>query len=185
MVVIAVRWRARGGRSGGRAGGRRAGRGFLGSGWTRTAGCSLKSRWVRLGHEASAWLRIAWGPQWSPSDRLRPPATGGLVGGLDLVLTPDQASLIRGRIFNRAKKAQGGTGANQYTEQKRQSDALPPSQKTSSRLATDLGVSPRTVERDGAFASAVDKLRDVAPDLEADIARGEAPPRKTRKTSSK
>ena len=111
-------------------------------------------------------------------------ARSRLVGGLDLVLTPDQASLIRGRIYNRAKKAQGGDSGNQYTEPKRHSDALAPPQKTSERLADDLGVSPRTVERDGVFASAVDRLRDVAPELETDIARGEAPPRKTRKTSS-
>ena len=75
-------------------------------------------------------------------------ARSRLVGGLDLVLTPDQASLIRGRIYNRAKKAQGGDSGNQYTEPKRHSDALAPPQKTSERLADDLGVSPRTVERD-------------------------------------
>ena len=60
-------------------------------------------------------------------------------------LTPDQMSLLRGRRYNRAKKAQGGTGANQY-KQKGQNDT---SANTADRLAKEHGVSPATIKRDG------------------------------------
>ena len=44
-----------------------------------------------------------------------------------------------GRVYNRVKKAQGGTGANQYL-QSRQNDG---SAKTSATLAKEYGVSPQ------------------------------------------
>ena len=60
-------------------------------------------------------------------------------------LTPDQMSLLRGRRYNRVKKIQGGTGANQYV-QIGQNDT---SANTADRLAKEHGVSSATIKRDG------------------------------------
>jgi response regulator of citrate/malate metabolism len=80
-------------------------------------------------------------------------------------LSPDQLAEIRGRIYNRAKRKRGGTGANQHTEQRCHSDTAAP-ERTRERLAEDLGVSPRTLARDGEYADAVEELaEDVAPEL--------------------
>jgi len=73
-------------------------------------------------------------------------------------LTPDQMSLLRGRRYNRAKKAQGGTGANQY-KQKDQNDT---SANTAKRLAKEHGVSPATIKRDGKIAAFMDEHPEEA-----------------------
>ena len=65
-------------------------------------------------------------------------------------LSADQASLLRGRRYNRTKKKHGGK-----REPSRQNDDL----KTAYRLAAQHGVSHGTIERDGAFATAVDKVK--------------------------
>jgi len=69
-------------------------------------------------------------------------------------LTP----LLRGRRYNRAKKAQGGTGANQY-KQKDQNDT---SANTAKRLAKEHGVSPATIKRDGKIAAFMDEHPEEA-----------------------
>jgi hypothetical protein len=68
-------------------------------------------------------------------------------------LHPEQFNLLLGRRFNRAKKAQGGDRKSADVISKRQSDAL--IGKTSERIASEHGVSTRTVERAGQFADAV------------------------------
>ena len=73
-------------------------------------------------------------------------------------LTPDQMSLLRGRRYNRAKKAQGGTGANQY-KQKDQNDT---SANTAKRLAKEHGASPATIKRDGKIAAFMDEHPEEA-----------------------
>jgi len=55
-------------------------------------------------------------------------------------LAPDKMALIRGRIYNRTKKAHGG----QKPKGKGQSD---PSLSTAQTLAPHLGVSPNTLKR--------------------------------------
>ena len=76
-------------------------------------------------------------------------------------LTPDQASLLRGRRYNRAKGKQGGDTPN------RQNVALD--------LAAAHGVSDRTIERDGQFASAVETLKGVVEDIEERVMSGDVP----------
>jgi len=74
-------------------------------------------------------------------------------------LTPDRASFIRGRMYNRAKKANGG-----------RKESLPQNGEvvsTAQTLAPRLGVSKNTLQRDGAFAEAVEKL-----DLVSEVAAG-------------
>jgi phage N-6-adenine-methyltransferase len=92
-------------------------------------------------------------------------------------LHPLQFSLLVGRIYNRAKKAEGGTGANQHTQQLRQSDAV--AERTSERIARQHGLGSRTVERAGQFADAIEKVREIAPHIEQDVAAGLAPSRRT------
>jgi hypothetical protein len=68
-------------------------------------------------------------------------------------LTPDQRSLIRGRRYNRTKKAQGGDHKS-----KSQSDTLI---DTATAIATRHGVSRATIIRDGKRAEAIEKLADA------------------------
>jgi hypothetical protein len=88
-------------------------------------------------------------------------------------LHPGTAALLRGRVYNRRKQKVGRPKRPQseaITELKRA--------KTSVRLAEEFGVSKATVERDGSYAAAVDTLRPIAPELEAQVIKGEGPPRK-------
>jgi hypothetical protein len=62
-----------------------------------------------------------------------------------------------GRRYNRAKKKQGGTGANQH----KQSGQNARSAKTATMLAKQHGVNQATVRRAGAFADAVEKLKEA------------------------
>ena len=75
-------------------------------------------------------------------------------------LSPEQMSLLRGRRYNRTKKAHGG----QIPGTIRQNDE---SISTAERLAQQHGVSPKTIERDGQFAEAVEVLG-----LQAEVAAG-------------
>lgn len=69
-------------------------------------------------------------------------------------------SMIRGRRYNRVKKAVGEHKGNQHTKTERaQSDPLP---KTTERLAKQHGVSPATIKRDGAAAALIDKHPEKA-----------------------
>jgi phage N-6-adenine-methyltransferase len=85
-------------------------------------------------------------------------------------LTPDQASLLRGRRYNRAKKPQGGTGANQYQQTGQNVQSA-----TAERLAQQHGVTERTIRRDGDFAEAVETLKPHIPDIEQRVLSGDVP----------
>lgn len=65
-------------------------------------------------------------------------------------LDPTQASVLRGKQYNRTKGTQGGD-----RKSNRQNDGLV---DNADRLAEKHGVSPRTIERDGQFAEAVEAL---------------------------
>lgn len=82
-------------------------------------------------------------------------------------LSPDARRLLLGRRYNRVKRAQGGTGANQHGEQSGQSDHSAP-EKTAAKLAKEHGVSERTVRRAGEFAAEV----EAKPELKAAIEAG-------------
>jgi len=80
-------------------------------------------------------------------------------------LTPDQMSLIRGRMYNRTKNTHGGD-----RKSKPQSEGL----ITAEKLASEHGVSRATIERDAQFSNAVEKLG-----IEAEVTSGNTPaPRK-------
>lgn len=69
--------------------------------------------------------------------------------------------ILRGRRYNRIKKAQGGdrraSGQNDHMNE-----------RTAERLAKEHGVSPKTIRRDGKFAEEVERtpeLREAVMDL--------------------
>lgn len=89
-------------------------------------------------------------------------------------LTPDQASLIRGRYYNSTKLAQ-----NRPEKPRKKGDQIDPliPKKTAEKLSDELGVSAPTIKRDGAFAAAVAKLENekIDPNIVEKISIGEAP----------
>jgi len=78
-------------------------------------------------------------------------------------LSADQASLLRGRRYNRTKKAAHGRADRNFWGG--QND--PP--KTADRLAAQHGVSARTINRDGAFATAVENVKAADPEIERKV----------------
>ena len=73
-------------------------------------------------------------------------------------------SLLRGRRYNRAKKAAGGRADRSF------GGATPAAPSTAERLAAQHGVSARTIRNDGKFADGVEKAKAVAPDIERQVA---------------
>lgn len=71
-------------------------------------------------------------------------------------LTPDEFKYYLGIKYNRLKKAQGGTGANQHSSQ---TDQIDPSatQSTAEKLASEHGVSQATVKRAGAAVAKIEE----------------------------
>jgi hypothetical protein len=67
--------------------------------------------------------------------------------------TPEQTTLILGRLYNRSKKAQGAPVGNSNAE--KQLAQNEPFVSTADKLAAQHGVSPATVKRAGQFADAV------------------------------
>ncbi len=84
-------------------------------------------------------------------------------------LTPDQASLLRGRRYNRTKTV--GHGAKTGYQNDTQNI------QTAERLATQHGVSAPTIKRDGQFARAVEELKAHVPDIERRVMTGDIPSR--------
>ena len=84
-------------------------------------------------------------------------------------LHPDAMALLRGNIYNRAKR-QGQrsdlTSGNSCQK------------STSEAIAQQTGVSEKTVRNDAAFAAAVASVADIAPELKKQVTAGSAPARK-------
>ena len=78
-------------------------------------------------------------------------------------LNPDTASLLRGRNYNRMKKAVVRPEGN--------GDKLS-TLKTSEGLAKAYGVTARTIERDGQFARAVEDVKKADPTIEQRVHGG-------------
>jgi hypothetical protein len=86
-------------------------------------------------------------------------------------LTPDQASYLRGRRYNRVKKADGQRGPEKL------GNSCQAFASTAERLAVEHGVSPRTIRNDAKFAEAVDAVKAIEPEIEHRVAAGTAPAR--------
>ena len=68
-------------------------------------------------------------------------------------LHPNNFTLLLGRRYNRAKKAQGAQAGNSNAA--KQIDQIDPVVSTAEKLATEHGVSPATVKRAGQYADAL------------------------------
>jgi phage N-6-adenine-methyltransferase len=77
-------------------------------------------------------------------------------------LTPEQMSLLRGRRYNRLKRQDGGHG-----DQKSGGNFCTPN--VAENLASQHGVSARTIKNDGQFANDIEKLKEIIPDIEQKI----------------
>lgn len=80
-------------------------------------------------------------------------------------LTPEQASYLRGKRYNLEKADRGGD-----RKSNRQNDELI-TEPTHVRLGRELGVSPKTIERDAKFADSVDSFD---PDTKREILSGDS-----------
>lgn len=86
-------------------------------------------------------------------------------------LTPEQRSYLIGKQYQERKRAQGGTGANQYTREQ-----TPQSEGTAQKIAAENKVSRATVERAAQFALAVDTIaRNVGEEVREKILSREVP----------
>ena len=72
-------------------------------------------------------------------------------------LSPDAASILRGKIYLGQKKEHGAPVGNTNNNVKSQSGQIDHSEKTEETIAKQTGVSPRTVRRDAAFAEAAEE----------------------------
>lgn len=79
-------------------------------------------------------------------------------------ITPEQRRYLIGKLYQKEKKSQGGTGANQYVEQSSQNansaNNKPPA-KTATVIGERFGVSKDSVIRAAKFADAVDTIADT------------------------
>jgi phage N-6-adenine-methyltransferase len=83
-------------------------------------------------------------------------------------LSPDDFRIISGRIYNRRKKAVGEHKGNQHTKlELPQIDAVP----TSAIVASELGVSKATIERNGQRAEVYDAMKAIGDNEAAEAAK--------------
>ncbi len=75
-------------------------------------------------------------------------------------LTPDQRSLLRGRRYNRTKKANDGSRGNQHGQAVDKVSVA----NTAETLAAQHHVTERTIRRDGKRAEAIEKLAETKPE---------------------
>lgn len=87
--------------------------------------------------------------------------------------TPEQYKIISGRIYNRRKKAAGAPVGNSNAKQLDQVDPVV-SDSTAAEVASELGISPGTVKRNGQRAEVHDALLEQG-DIEAAEAARKAP----------
>jgi uncharacterized protein (DUF2384 family) len=124
------------------------------------------------GHNRDAWAqskKVASGPVKLLSFPDRTAAMQWAIG-LQLGrrnLTPDEASLLRGKAYNLQKKPEGRPG------KRNQSDLV--NGQTAKRLAKDYGVGEATIKRDGKFAAAVETIAEHVPEIEVLVNNGRCP----------
>jgi ParB-like chromosome segregation protein Spo0J len=95
-------------------------------------------------------------------------------------LTPDQLSIVRGRIYNRAKRQHGNEGGelDRTKSLSGQNDHL---KKTAEKLADQCGVSPKTIRRDEKKYLMVEEMKKSHPQAAAAVLSGEKRIREVRR----
>ncbi len=94
-------------------------------------------------------------------------------------LTPIQRTALLGKRYAAEKKSHGasdGFRGNQYTKGVGPHDEDLPSEKTSSRIAKEMGVSHATVERAEKFVQGMDAAEEVLPGITREIISGQIRP---------
>jgi len=84
-------------------------------------------------------------------------------------LTPEQMSLLRGRIYNRSKKPAGGREGRDFSD----GQNVQPKAATHETLGDRFGVSGKTVQRDGKFVSDIESLEQYSPGIGQRVMAGE------------
>jgi len=84
-------------------------------------------------------------------------------------LTPEQMSLLRGRIYNRSKKTMAEAGATRRDSNGQNVQSYP----THETLGDRFGVSGKTVQRDGKFVSDIESLEQYSPGIGQRVMAGE------------
>ena len=84
-------------------------------------------------------------------------------------LEPNQRDYLIGLRYRGEKLRQGGTGANQYSEQ---SEHFVHSAKTAEKLGELYGVSHMTIQRAEKFADGIDNIAKARPELKQEILQG-------------
>jgi hypothetical protein len=82
-------------------------------------------------------------------------------------LTPDEAAYLRGKAYNLQKGAEGRPKGKRG-----QNDSV--NGRARERLAKEYGLSPKSIQRDGQFAAAVDGIGGHAPELAQRIRAGKS-----------
>lgn len=90
-------------------------------------------------------------------------------------LTPLGLSMLRGRIYERAKKSHGGQADNSNAQKRSPQNEVFVLPKTAEIVADDLGVSRATVERDAQLVRAVETLKPTVPDIVQRVMSGDVP----------
>lgn len=98
-------------------------------------------------------------------------------------LTDVQRTILIGRRYDAEKKAHGasdGFRGNIHTKlvSPQNEDLLESIEKTSERIASELGISKSSVERAGAFVKGLDAAEDVLPGITQEIVSGAIKPTK-------
>lgn len=84
--------------------------------------------------------------------------------------TPEQISYFRGKLYEQEKKSEGGRSDRSFGVEK---SATP---KTAVRIATEYGVTEKTIRNDADFAKAIDTIgKQVGEDVKHQILSGELP----------
>ncbi|NCY04872.1 MAG: hypothetical protein EBX46_04680, partial [Burkholderiaceae bacterium] len=86
-------------------------------------------------------------------------------------LTNDQRSILRGRRYNRTKKAHGGQSGNKNAA-KNEVEEVSTSFPTAETIAKQHGVSERTIRSDGKKAEAIEKLALTNPEAAKAVTDG-------------
>lgn len=89
-------------------------------------------------------------------------------------LTPLGLSMLRGRIYERVKKPEGGNRPRRKDEPLPQNEAVATS-RVSAAVAEGLGVSHATIERDARLVRAVESLKPTVPDIVQRVMSGDVP----------
>jgi hypothetical protein len=97
----------------------------------------------------------------------------GLIHSQLVVVLIQLMSLLRGRIYNRSKKAVGAPEGNQNRAIQNGQNVQIESQATHETLGDRFGVSGKTVQRDGKFAQSVEVLEEYVPGISERVMSGE------------